>query len=100
MKALIFAAGLGTRLQEYTKNKPKALVEVNGKPMLQMMIEKLIAFGINDIYINIHHFGEQIIQFLEEHDYFDCNIKISDERELLLNTGGGLKKVLQELDEN
>lgn len=100
MKALIFAAGLGRRLKEHTQNKPKALVEVNGKPMLQMIIEKLISFGIKDIFINIHHYGEQIIQFLEEHQNFGCQIKISDERDLLLNTGGGLKKVLQELDEN
>lgn len=97
MKALIFAAGLGTRLKELTQNKPKALVEVNGKPMLQMVIEKLKSNSITDIYINIHHFGEQIVQFLEKNNHFGCNIKISDERNFLLNTGGGLKKVLQEL---
>jgi NDP-sugar pyrophosphorylase family protein/CRISPR/Cas system-associated exonuclease Cas4 (RecB family) len=100
LKALIFAAGLGTRLQEYTKKTPKALVEVNGKSMLQMTIESLKAIGISDIFINIHHFGEQIIHYLETHNNFNCNIQISDERDLLLNTGGGLKKVLQELNEN
>ena len=100
MKTLIFAAGLGTRLKELTQNKPKALVEVNGKPMLQLIIEKLKAYGISEIYINIHHFGEQIIQFLKTHKNFDIDIIISDERELLLNTGGGLKKVVQELKED
>lgn len=100
MKALIFAAGLGSRLKELTQNKPKALVEVNGIPMLQLIIEKLKAFGIIDIYINIHHFGELIIDFLEKHQNFGCNIQISDERNLLLNTGGGLKKVLKELQPN
>jgi len=100
LKALIFAAGLGTRLKELTQNKPKALVEVNGKPMLQLVIEKLKAIGIVDIYINIHHFGELIIEFLEEYQNFGCNIQISDERDLLLNTGGGLKKVLLKLQPN
>jgi ATP-dependent helicase/nuclease subunit B len=100
LKALIFAAGLGSRLKEYTKDKPKALVEVNGKPMLQILIEKFISYDITEIYINIHHFGEQIIQFLEKHQHFGCQIKISDERDLLLNTGGGLKKVLNEMDKN
>lgn len=100
MKALIFAAGLGTRLKELTHNKPKALVEINGKPMLQMIIEKLKANGISDIFINIHHYGELIIQFLEENQNFGCNIQISDERNLLLNTGGGLKKILLGLGEN
>lgn len=100
MKALIFAAGLGTRLKDLTKDKPKALVEVNGKPMLQIIIEKLKAFNIEDIFINIHHFGDQIISFLEQNNNFNCNILISDERDQLLNTGGGLKKVLKKLNEN
>ena len=100
MKAFIFAAGLGTRLKPYTSNCPKALVEVDGKPMLEHLIIKLKEFGIFEFYINIHHFGDQIIQFLKDHDNFACNIHISDERTALLDTGGGLKKVLEQLGDN
>ncbi len=99
MKAFIFAAGLGTRLFPYTKSTPKALVPLQGKPMLGHLIMKLKSFGITDIIINIHHFGEQIISYLEENKNFGCNIIISDERDELLDTGGGLKKALQLLDE-
>ncbi len=100
MKALIFAAGLGTRLYPYTSDTPKALVKVAGKPMLQHVIVKLKKFGIDSFIINIHHFGDQIIQFLKDHNHFDCDITISDERKELLDTGGGLKKVLAEIGEN
>ncbi|NOR88387.1 MAG: NTP transferase domain-containing protein [Bacteroidales bacterium] len=99
MKAFIFAAGLGTRLQPYTLNQPKALVPVNGKPMLEHLILKLNKFGIREITINIHHFGDQIIDFLNHHDHFGCKINISDEREQLLDTGGGLKKALSFLND-
>ncbi|MCK5776130.1 MAG: nucleotidyltransferase family protein, partial [Bacteroidales bacterium] len=68
-----------------------------GKPMLQHLILKLKQFGVFEFYINIHHFGDQIIQFLKDHDNFDCTIHISDERETLLDTGGGLKKILDML---
>ena len=89
--AMILAAGLGTRLQALTKNKPKALVELNGKPLLQHCIENLIDKGFYYIVINVHHFGEQIIDFVEHHN-FDAEIQISDERDLLMDTGGGIVK--------
>ena len=89
--AMILAAGLGTRLQALTHDKPKALVELNGKPLLQHCIENLIANGFHHIVINVHHFGEQIIDFVESH-YFDADIEISDERDLLMDTGGGIVK--------
>ncbi|MDP2336482.1 MAG: nucleotidyltransferase family protein [Bacteroidota bacterium] len=92
MKALLFSAGLGTRLKEHTLIKPKALVKLAGKPLLQHAIEHLKSFGITDITINVFHFAEQVISFLEENNSFGINIHISDERDELLDTGGGLKK--------
>lgn len=92
MKALIFAAGLGTRLKEHTSSKPKALVAVADKPLLQHAIEKLIMHQINDITINVYHFADQIISFLNDHPFPGVQIHLSDEREELLDTGGGLKK--------
>ena len=89
--AMILAAGLGTRLKELTQNKPKALVVLDGKPLLQHCIENLIANGFHHIVINVHHFGEQIIDFVESH-HFDADIQISDERDLLMDTGGGIVK--------
>lgn len=89
--AMILAAGLGTRLGVLTQDKPKALVELNGKPLLQHCIENLIANGFHHIVINVHHFGEQIINFVGSH-HFDADIEISDERELLMDTGGGIVK--------
>lgn len=90
MKALIFAAGKGTRLKPFTDFHPKALAKVNGIPLLQRNIEYLKSFGINDFVINIHHFGGQIVDFLKENNNFNCKIEISDEHEELLETGGGL----------
>lgn len=90
MKVLIFAAGLGTRLKDLTKNKPKALVEFNGKPILEHLIINLKSQGFNDFVINVHHFADQIENFLKEKNNFNSNIEISDEREMLLETGGGL----------
>ena len=98
MKALIFAAGLGTRLRPFTDDRPKAMVEVAGKPMLQHVIERVAAAGFDDITINIHHYGQMIIDFLEKHDNFGVNLHISDERGLLLDTGGGILKARQWLD--
>lgn len=88
---MIFAAGLGTRLREETRNKPKALVEVGGKPLLQHAIEKLRREGFSEIVVNVHHFSEKVIQFINSND-FEIPIKISDETNKLLDTGGGLKK--------
>ena len=89
--AMILAAGLGTRLGALTQDRPKALVKLNGKPLLQHCIENLIANGFHHIVINVHHFGEQIIDFVERH-HFDSEIEISDERDLLMDTGGGIVK--------
>ncbi len=90
MKALIFAAGKGTRLKPFTEHHPKALAKVNDIPLLERNITYLKNFGINDFVINIHHFGNQIVDFLNQNDNFGCKIEISDESEELLETGGGL----------
>lgn len=97
---MIFAAGLGTRLRPLTNDRPKALVEVAGKPLLQHQIEKLKAAGFEHIVVNIHHFGQQIVDFLESNNKFGLDIKISDERELLLDTGGGIKAAMKMFDNN
>ena len=98
MNAMIFAAGLGTRLRPLTNDRPKALVEVAGKTLLQHQIEKLKASGFDHIVVNIHHFGQQIIDFLDKHEHFGIDIRISDERELLLDTGGGIKAAIKLFD--
>ena len=100
MKAMIFAAGLGTRLRPLTNDRPKALVEVGGTAMLERVINRLKSHGINEIVINIHHFGEKIIEFIKENNNFGITIHISDERDLLLDTGGGILKAQQWLDGN
>lgn len=92
MKAMIFAAGLGTRLKPLTDHMPKALVPVAGRPMLEHVILKLKAAGFNELVINIHHFGEQILDFLRANQNFGLTIHISDERDCLLDTGGGIRK--------
>ena len=98
MKAMIFAAGLGTRLRPLTDNMPKALVSVAGRPMLEHVILRLKAAGFTDIVVNVHHFGQQIIDFLQANDSFGVTIHISDERDELLDTGGGIKKARPWLD--
>lgn len=100
MKALIFAAGLGTRLKEHTECKPKALVKLAGKPLLQHAIEYLKQFSIHEITINVFHFADQIISFIEDNQSFGIQIHISDERDMLLDTGGGLKKARKFLSGN
>ncbi len=92
MNALIFAAGLGTRLGEISKNKPKALVEVGGKPMLLHAIEKLVSSGAKRIVINVHHHAQTIIDYVATLAFDSCELVISDESEALLETGGGLLK--------
>jgi Nucleoside-diphosphate-sugar pyrophosphorylase involved in lipopolysaccharide biosynthesis/translation initiation factor 2B, gamma/epsilon subunits (eIF-2Bgamma/eIF-2Bepsilon) len=94
MKAMIFAAGVGSRLKPLTDEIPKALVPLNGKPMLEHVILKLKAAGFHHVIINVHHFGQQIIDFLIANDNFGLNIQISDERDYLLDTGGGIKKAM------
>ena len=92
MKAMIFAAGLGTRLKPLTDNMPKALVPLAGKTLLQWQIERLKAAGITDLVVNVHHFPDMIINYLRENNNFGCRIAVSDERDMLLETGGGLRK--------
>jgi len=91
MKAMIFAAGLGTRLKPLTGKVPKALVEINGRPLLEIIINRLIRYGFNDLIINVHHLSDMVIDFIDNHK-FNADITISDETEELLDTGGGLKK--------
>ena len=90
---MIFAAGLGTRLKPLTDTMPKALVPLAGKPLLQWQVEKLRDAGITDIIVNVHHFPDQIIDAIRQNNGWGCNITVSDERDLLLDTGGGLRKV-------
>lgn len=92
MKAMILAAGLGTRLKPFTDKHPKALAIVNGKTLLQRNIEYLKGYGFKDIIVNVHHFADQIIQLLKENNGFGSHITISDETEAVLETGGGIKK--------
>ena len=99
MKAMIFAAGMGTRLKPLTDSIPKALIPVGGIPLLEHVILKVKAAGFSDIIINVHHFHNQIIDFLQTKNNFDINIAISDERNQLLETGGGLKKAQWFLDD-
>lgn len=91
MKAMIFAAGIGSRLKPITDEMPKALIPLNGTPMLEHVILKLKAAGFHHVVINVHHFGQQIIDFLAANDNFGIKIQISDERNYLLDTGGGIK---------
>lgn len=100
MKAMIFAAGLGTRLKPLTDSIPKALLPLAGKTLLQWQIKKLREAGINEIVVNIHHFGQQIIDYLQQNDSFGCKVRISDERDELLETGGGLLKAAALLGED
>ena len=97
MNALIFAAGLGTRLKPLTDTMPKALVPLAGKPLLQWQVEKLRDAGITDITVNVHHFPDMIIDTIRRNNGWGCNISVSDERDCLLDTGGGLKKVKSEI---
>jgi mannose-1-phosphate guanylyltransferase len=91
MKAMVLAAGLGTRLRPLTDDRPKALVTVGGRTMLEIVLTRLRAFGIRDVIINVHHFADMIIDYLKENDSFGMRIEISHE-EVLLDTGGGLRK--------
>jgi NDP-sugar pyrophosphorylase family protein len=90
--AMLFAAGLGTRLKPFTDSHPKALALVNGKTLLERNLEYLKSYGISEVVINIHHFGNQIIEFLNENQNFGLKIQVSDESDELLETGGGLVK--------
>ncbi|MCD4773657.1 MAG: nucleotidyltransferase family protein [Bacteroidales bacterium] len=99
MNAMIFAAGMGTRLMPLTKNKPKALIEVQGVTLIERAIKKLVSSGFDRIIINVHHHANQLIDFLNNNN-FDADINISDESDKLLDTGGGLKKAERFFDKN
>ncbi|MBL7728161.1 MAG: nucleotidyltransferase family protein [Dinghuibacter sp.] len=92
MKAMILAAGFGTRLKPFTDSHPKALFPVNGKPLLQRNVEYLQQYGITDVVVNVHHFAEQIVAAVEDAGGWGSRITISDETDAILETGGGLKK--------
>lgn len=92
MKAMIFAAGLGTRLKPFTEHCPKALVPYHGTPLLERLILHLRNNGFDEMVVNVHHFPDMIIDFLDAHNHFGVKIHISDERDCLLDTGGGLMK--------
>jgi len=91
MKAMILAAGLGTRLRPLTKDRPKALVELAGRTLLEITLARLRAFGIREVIINVHHFADLVVEYLKAHDDFGMRIEVSRE-DILLDTGGGLKK--------
>ena len=95
---MIFAAGLGTRLKPLTDTMPKALVRVGGQPLLWHVIMNLKAAGFERIVVNVHHFAQQIVDYLKENDNFGLDIRISDESDALLETGGGIKKALPLFD--
>jgi NDP-sugar pyrophosphorylase family protein len=91
MKAMIMAAGLGTRLRPLTNDRPKALVEIAGRTLLEITLARLRTFGINEVIINVHHFANKVVDYLRTHRDFGMQIVISCE-DVLLDTGGGLKK--------
>ncbi len=91
MKAMILAAGRGTRLRPLTNDRPKALVQVGGRTLLEITLQRLQSFGINHIIVNVHHFADMVIDYLQNEDNFGMHIEVSHE-DLLLDTGGGLKK--------
>jgi len=94
MKAMILAAGLGTRLRPLTAERPKALVEVGNRTMLEITLSRLRDFGIEDVIINVHHFAGMVVDYLKANDNFGMQIEVSRE-DVLLDTGGGLKKAAQ-----
>jgi NDP-sugar pyrophosphorylase family protein len=97
-RAMILAAGTGTRLQPLTDEKPKALLKFQGKTMLEHVISQITGHGIKDIIVNVHHHADQIITFVKNNNYFGINISFSDEREQLMDTGGGILKAQWFLD--
>ncbi|HET9306254.1 MAG TPA: sugar phosphate nucleotidyltransferase, partial [Candidatus Sulfotelmatobacter sp.] len=91
MRAMILAAGLGTRLRPLTDDRPKALVELAGRTLLEITLRRLAFFGIREVIVNLHHFADMVVEYLKRNDHFGMRIEISREK-LLLDTGGGLKK--------
>jgi len=91
VKAMVLAAGLGTRLRPFTIDRPKALVEINGRTLLEITLARLRRFGVREVVVNAHHFADLLVRYLEEHRNFGMHIEVSREDDLLLDTGGGLK---------
>lgn len=91
MKAMVLAAGLGTRLRPLTNDRPKALVEVAGRTLIEITLRRLASFGIHDVIVNVHHFADLVVDFLQKNQNFGMQVEISRE-DVLLDTGGGLKK--------
>jgi mannose-1-phosphate guanylyltransferase len=100
MKAMILAAGLGTRLRPLTDSCPKALVEINNRTLLEIILTRLRTFGITEAVINVHHFADMVVQYLKSKNNFEMRIEISREDDQLLDTGGGLKKAAWFFQEN
>lgn len=94
MKAMVLAAGLGTRLRPLTDERPKALVEINGRTLLEIALARLREFGVTDVIVNVHHFADMVVEYLAAKRNYGMRIEISREDDLLLDTGGGLKKAV------
>jgi NDP-sugar pyrophosphorylase family protein len=92
MRAMVLAAGLGTRLRPLTDHRPKALVEVGGRTLLEIALARLASFGIREVIVNVHHFADMIVDYLKANKNFGMRIDVSREDDILLDTGGGLKK--------
>ncbi len=95
MKAMILAAGLGTRLKPLTDTKPKALLQAGPYTLLEFAVKKLNTHGFHDILINVHHLADQVVEYVQANNYFGCSISFSDERDKLLDTGGGILKAAE-----
>lgn len=89
---MVLAAGLGTRLRPLTDDRPKALVELGGKTLLEISLTRLASFGVREVIVNVHHFADMVVEYLSAHRNFGLRVEISREDDLLLDTGGGLKK--------
>lgn len=100
IQAMIFAAGLGTRFKPWTDHHPKALAVIKGKSLLQRNVEYLKQYGITDVVVNVHHFADQIVEAIEKNKGWGSHITISDETDVVLETGGGLKKAAPFLTAN
>jgi NDP-sugar pyrophosphorylase family protein len=100
MKAMILAAGLGTRLRPLTNDRPKALVEIAGRTLLEITLARLRSVGVTEVIVNVHHFADMVSGYLQSHDNFGMKIEVSREDDALLDTGGGLKKAAHFFLEN
>jgi len=92
MMAMVLAAGLGTRLRPLTNDRPKALVELGGRTLLEITLTRLASFGVRDVIVNVHHFADKVVEYLRANGNFGLRVEVSREDDLLLDTGGGLKK--------